>query len=38
MWRLVNFWLPIPLGAISYLTLSKRRTRKARTSAEASPS
>lgn len=24
-WRLLNFWLPIPLGAVSYLTLSKRR-------------
>ena len=24
-WRLLNFWLPIPLGGASYLTLSRRR-------------
>jgi uncharacterized protein (TIRG00374 family) len=26
-WRLLNFWLPIPLGAAAYLTLSGRRSR-----------
>jgi hypothetical protein len=24
-WRLVNFWLPIPTGAVSYLTLKVPR-------------
>jgi uncharacterized protein (TIRG00374 family) len=26
-WRLVNYWLPIPTGAIAYLTLQRPRPR-----------
>jgi uncharacterized protein (TIRG00374 family) len=28
-WRLVNFWLPIPFGGVSYLTLWRNRARLA---------
>ena len=28
-WRLVNFWLPIPFGGVSYLTLWRNRKRLA---------
>jgi uncharacterized protein (TIRG00374 family) len=28
-WRLVNFWLPIPFGGVSYLTLWRNRSRLA---------
>ncbi len=34
-WRLVNFWLPIPFGGVSYLSLRLRRPRA--TSAGATP-
>jgi uncharacterized protein (TIRG00374 family) len=30
-WRLVNFWLPIPLGGLSYLSLRLTRSRVAAT-------
>jgi uncharacterized membrane protein YbhN (UPF0104 family) len=26
-WRLVNFWLPIPFGGVSYLSLRLARSR-----------
>ena len=28
-WRLVNFWLPIPFGGVSYVTLWRNRARLA---------
>ena len=35
-WRLVNFWLPLPIGAIAYLSIAvgRRRSRRERDSAE----
>jgi hypothetical protein len=41
-WRLVNFWLPIPFGGISYLSLRLGRSKlgggfRSRAKAEAKP-
>ncbi|MFN2608775.1 MAG: YbhN family protein [Acidimicrobiales bacterium] len=33
-WRLVNFWLPIPVGAVSYLSLRRRSPTPAESLAE----
>jgi uncharacterized protein (TIRG00374 family) len=36
-WRLVNFWLPLPIGAIAYLSIAfgRRRRRREREHADA---
>ena len=36
-WRLVNFWLPIPLGGLSYLSLKVATAKRARLAQPGSP-